>query len=150
MPFPHAVLVGRLSQWVFSGGDHYYQVVISGSRELIGRPSDVVVDEVLADLRTAFPESHDAVLRTARVVTQPEAVFSPTPESEKLRPAQETNVPGLSLAGDWTASGWPATMESAVRSGYLAAEAALRALGRPDRCLIAEPPRAWLTRLLVR
>ena len=57
------------------------------------------------------------------------AVFSPFPGVDKFRPPQQTKIAGLFLAGDWTATGWPATMEGAVRSGYLAAEAVLRSAG---------------------
>jgi len=59
----------------------------------------------------------------AHVVKEVRATFSATPGVEQLRPATRTALPNLFLAGDWTRSGWPATMEGAVRSGYLAAEA---------------------------
>jgi zeta-carotene desaturase len=57
---------------------------------------------------------------------------------EAIRPAAATRIHNLFLAGDWTASGWPATMEGAVRSGYLAAEAVARAAGRPTRFLLTD------------
>jgi squalene-associated FAD-dependent desaturase len=131
---PHAVLVGRLSQWVFArpvtcepsiSHEHYYQVVISASQEIAshGRPS--IAEQVAGELRQAFPRAREAKLLRSRVVTQRDAVFSPRPGSEQLRPEQRTPVPNLFLAGDWTKTGWPATMESAVRSGYLAADAVL-------------------------
>jgi uncharacterized protein with NAD-binding domain and iron-sulfur cluster len=63
------------------------------------------------------------------------AVFSPFPGIDKFRPPQQTRIGGLFLAGDWTATGWPATMEGAVRSGYLAAEAVLRSSGSPAKFL---------------
>ena len=62
--------------------------------------------------------------------------------------AQRTSVPNLLLAGDWTATGWPATMEGAVRSGHLAAEAVLSAVGRPATLRAPDLPRAPLARLL--
>jgi zeta-carotene desaturase len=83
-------------------------------------------------------------LQQSRVVTQLESVFSVTPESNALRPAQASGIPGLSLAGDWTDTGWPATMESAVRSGYLAAESALSAVSQSATFLVADLPRSWL------
>jgi squalene-associated FAD-dependent desaturase len=147
---PHAVLVGRLSQWVFarSKGDEegrsYYQVVISGSRELVGRRPAEIEAEVVGDLRAVFPLAVEARLLQTRVVTQPESVFSMTPQLGRLRPSQATTIPGLKLAGDWTATGWPATMESAVRSGYLAAEAVLTSLARPAQILVPDLPRSWL------
>ena len=150
----HAVLVGRLSQWLFARGNgdenvsaaqrHYYQVVISASRMLTGRLASDVIAEVVSDLQAVFPASHEARLLQSRVVTQPEAVFSVTPEFEALRPPQATAIPGLSLAGDWTTTGWPATMESAIRSGYLAANAATVSLGQAADDLIPDLPRAWL------
>lgn len=156
---PHAVLVGRLSQWVFNRGcrdereaasGHYYQVVISASRSLVGRDREEIVADVRAELSAIWPEAASARLLQARVVTEHGAVFSARPGFEKLRPAQQTAIPELVVAGDWTDTGWPATMEGAVRSGYLAAEAILRAAGRPQKILQPDLPRGLLARLLVR
>jgi len=170
---PHAVLVGRLSQWVFrrpvseaasgitpgdrepaavasSPGVHYYQVVISASRSLQGRPRESVVAEVVADLKAAFPEAAEAELLKSKVVSDPHAVFSVRPGIDDLRPAQQTEIPNLLLAGDWTQTTWPATMEGAVRSGYLAAEVLLTTLGKPTRCLVENLPSGWLARRLIR
>jgi squalene-associated FAD-dependent desaturase len=156
MQLPHAVLVGRLSQWVFSRGDgagdageHYYQVVISASRDLKGRKRDDIVHQVCSELAAVWPAFPAARLLRWRVVTNPEAVFSVRPELDRLRPAQHTAVPNLFLAGDWTATGWPATMEGAVRSGYLAVEALLRALGTPRQITVPDLPRSWLARRLI-
>jgi zeta-carotene desaturase len=66
------------------------------------------------------------------------ATFSAAPGTEQLRPGARTAAPNLFLAGDWTRSGWPATMEGAVRSGYLAAEAISDAAGRPHRFLLPD------------
>jgi len=128
---PHAVLVGRLSQWLFNRGPtsgerfagraHYYQVVISASRQLIGRPPAEVTQQVCGELAELFPQAVGAKLLHYRVVTEKAAVFSPLPGSSHLRPPQHTAIPNLALAGDWTRTGWPATMESAVRSGRQAA-----------------------------
>jgi len=65
----------------------------------------------------------------ATVIKEAAATFSPEPGVDRYRPKQQTSVPHLFLAGDWTATGWPATMEGAVRSGYLAAEVLLHAEG---------------------
>ena len=159
MNLPHAVLVGRLSQWIFnrgwrqpSDGDagHYYQVVISASHALAGRDRDRIAAEVRDELSAIWPEVATARLLRARVVTEHGAVFSPQPGSECLRPGQRTECKRLLLAGDWTRTGWPATMEGAVRSGYLAAEGVLESLGRPRSFLVAELHRGLLARLLVR
>jgi uncharacterized protein with NAD-binding domain and iron-sulfur cluster len=109
-----------------------------------------VIDEVRQDLAAVLPLARKAQWLTARLVTEKEAVFSVRCGLEKLRPAQQTDVPGLLVAGDWTATGWPSTMEGAVRSGYLAAEGVLRALGADRRLLVADLPRSWLARLLTR
>jgi squalene-associated FAD-dependent desaturase len=159
---PHAVLIGRLSQWVFRRGEpaaaqgdaahptgHYYQVVISASRQLAGRARQNVIDEVRGDLAAVWPAASEAKLLTARMVTESQAVFSAIPGLDRVRPAQQTAVPGLLVAGDWTATGWPATMESAVRSGYLAAEAVLHCIGRPRPFLVPDLPRGWLARVLI-
>ncbi len=154
---PHAVLIGRLSQWVFrhgsrsirgegpAGGCHY-QVVISASHVLTDRNRRRTAETVLEDLGAVFPAARKARLLRHRLVTNPEAVFSPRPGLDALRPPQPTPVANLALAGDWTATGWPATMEGAVRSGYLAAEAILRAAGRPEPVLVPDLPRALLAR----
>jgi len=160
MNLPHAVLIGRLSQWVFSRGSSaaadsaaprfYYQVVISASRQLAASGRQDVVGRVTDELGAVWPEARAARLLHARMVTEPEAVFSPSPEVELLRPLQQTPVRGLFLAGDWTATGWPATMEGAVRSGYLAAERILQALARPRPLVVPDLPRGRLARLSVR
>ncbi|MCI0357998.1 MAG: hydroxysqualene dehydroxylase HpnE [Planctomycetaceae bacterium] len=165
---PHAVLVGRLSQWIFRRADlqsvsspqsvqsptgrienpSYYQVVISASHDLAGRPRDGVRDEVLADLRAVFPAAREASLLRWQLITEPEAVFSCRPGLDEQRPAQTTPIPNLFLAGDWTRTGWPATMEGAVRSGYLAAQAVLDRMGRPEKLVVADLSRGSMVRLL--
>jgi squalene-associated FAD-dependent desaturase len=131
-PLPHAVLPGRMSQWLFrpqwasrTSPDGYCQVVISASHALVGRPSGEVVEAVRRELAEVFLDARQAKLLHARVVTHRQAVFSLRPGVERLRPAQRTPVGNLALAGDWTATGWPATMEGAVRSGFLAARVLL-------------------------
>ena len=165
-PLPHAVLPGRTSQWVFNrsrlqtgegrGCDaapgipgHAYQVVISASRGESARPSGEVIAEVVAELRGAFPEGADAQLTHARLVTEHAAVFSPLPGHHRFRPPTRTTRPDVHLAGDWTATGWPATMEGAVRSGFAAAEALLTARGTPRRVLIPDLPTGRLARVLL-
>jgi zeta-carotene desaturase len=74
------------------------------------------------------------------VIKEAAATFSPEPGCDRWRPKQQTSVPGMFLAGDWTDTGWPATMEGAVRSGYLAAEAVLQSAGSPQRFLQPDLP----------
>ena len=158
-PLPHAVLVGRLSQWVFNRGRTadkgptptgcYYQVVVSASRSLAGRDRSAIVDEIVGELATIWPIVREAHLLRWRMVTEQAAVFSVRPGIEQLRPPQQTSIPNLALAGDWTRTGWPSTMEGAVRSGYLAADVLLRSLGCEERLLVPDLKPALLARLLL-
>ncbi len=119
----HAVFIGRLGQWIFNHGDGYSQVVVSASHDLADRNREEICREIVAEVEEVFPAAHEARLMHWRLVTEPRAVFSLRPGVDELRPAQRTLVRNLALAGDWTDTGWPATMEGAVRSGYAAAEA---------------------------
>ena len=148
---PHAVLVGRVSQWVFraeGGTGGHCQVVISASRGLLDGDRDRLRDAVVAELRDIFPAAREARLLEARVVTDPTAVLSVRPGVDAVRPAARTAITNLFLAGDWTATGWPSTMEGAVRSGRLAVEAVGERLGRPLTALVPDLPRSPLVRLL--
>ncbi|MBL9083905.1 MAG: FAD-dependent oxidoreductase [Planctomycetales bacterium] len=155
---PHAVLVGTLAQWMFQpalatstsaqNGEHYYQVVVSASYDLEAMDKAAAVEQIVRELTTAFPQAREAKLLRHRIVTEREAVFSARPGLDALRPAQKSSLAGLFVAGDWTSTGWPGTMESAVRSGYAAAEELLGDLGRPRRFLAADLPMAWLSRRL--
>jgi uncharacterized protein with NAD-binding domain and iron-sulfur cluster len=102
------------------------------------------------ELRDAFPDAGFAQLVHARLVTEHKAVWSPVPGVDARRPPQQTPLENLQLAGDWTATGWPATMEGAVRSGFLAAENILRRHGRPERLLAPPLAAGWLARWLLR
>ena len=110
------------------------------------RPQAEVIDEVAAELKAIWPEAASAELLHSRMIVEHKAVFSPLPGSEELRPAQQSPMANLQLAGDWTQTGWPATMEGAVRSGFLAAENVARLLGRETRTLQPDLPVSWLTR----
>jgi squalene-associated FAD-dependent desaturase len=137
---PHAVLVGCEGQWVFNRGtaapgEHYVQVVVSASRQFRRLGHEEVQNRIVAELGRLFPRVKAAALARARVVTEHAATFSAVPGVDRWRPGQASPVRNLFLAGDWTATGWPATMEGAVRSGYLAAEALLKRSGRPERLL---------------
>jgi uncharacterized protein with NAD-binding domain and iron-sulfur cluster len=110
---------------------------------------EALLDLVLAELAEAFPDFASAKLLHSRVVLQPQAVFSMQPGAERHRPPQKTPLDNLFLAGDWTDTGWPATMESAVRSGYLAAEALLDSLDRPQKILVPDIPRGFWARKII-
>jgi squalene-associated FAD-dependent desaturase len=138
---PHAILIDRLCQWVFPGPgesdpnacEHYYQIVISGSRDLPKGDTEAVLRSVEADLREVFPElgNSGAKLLRGKVVTDPQSVFSVSRGHDESRLDTATfGAQGMFLAGDWTATGWPATMEGALRSGSLAANQVLHYVGR--------------------
>lgn len=136
MKLPHAVLVDCLGQWVFdrgevAPGEFYLQVVVSAARDLRGIGRDGIQTRVLEELTRVFPEVAKAKLIRGKVVTEHTATFSAVPGVDQWRVSQASPVPNLAVAGDWTATGWPATMEGAVRSGYLAAEVILNRAGRP-------------------
>jgi uncharacterized protein with NAD-binding domain and iron-sulfur cluster len=154
MELPNAIVVERLVQWIFArtlsqnGSEFYYQVVISASRDLAGRDRESIIGDVCADMAAIFPWAAEAKLLRSKLITEDQAVFSVRPGLDAIRPPQQTAMSNLVLAGDWTQTGWPATMEGAVRSGYLAAEAVLKQVGKPERILVPDLPRNWLTRWL--
>lgn len=170
---PHAMFIDRFSQWIFNrsllqsassgktnGNGHpqppsspeegyAYQVVISASRNVLDCTQQETISKVLAELGELFPRYRDASLLHSRLVTEHRAVFSPRPGAESCRPAQQSPIPNVQLAGDWTRTGWPATMEGAVRSGYLAAQNVLEKLGRAETLLQPDLPVSPLSRLLL-
>lgn len=135
---PHATLLDRTIQWMFNKQDgKHIQLVVSASRALLDMGRNDVVSLALKELREFLPGMADAVLEQSHVVKEVRATFSATPGLETMRPGARTRFDNLFLSGDWTRSGWPATMEGAVRSGYIAAEAIASAAGSPKRFLLA-------------
>ena len=135
---PHVVFIDCLSQWLFvrgetAPGEYYVQVVVSAARSFRGVERDEVMRLIIAELAGLFPAARDAKLLRTRMVTEQAATFSAVPGVDRWRPAQTSPLRNLFVAGDWTATGWPATMEGAVRSGYLAAEALLQRRGSPEQ-----------------
>jgi squalene-associated FAD-dependent desaturase len=144
MDEPFVTLLDTTTQWIFnktalyadsSGKEktvtsgQYLQLVISASYDLLQKSRQGIIDLCLEEVRQALPAARKAELLKATVIKEAAATFSPEPGVDRWRPKQKTSVPRLFLAGDWTATGWPATMEGAVRSGYLAADAVLRSEG---------------------
>ena len=164
---PHAVLVGRVSQWVFQGEEesiqteekksgrnreemgHHCQVVISASRGVCDGNKEQLLETVVAELREIFPEAQAAQLIRSRVVTDPTAVLSVRPGIDTVRPKAKTPVKNLFLAGDWTQTGWPSTMEGAVRSGRHAAAMLIESMNGTDRPLVNDLRKNPVIRLLV-
>ncbi len=110
----------------------YIELVVSSSKTLIEKSRAEIVDLALAEVREFFPAARTATLVKSTVIKEVNATFAPRPGIDAHRPGNVTPWPRVFLAGDWTATGWPATMEGAVRSGYLAAEALARAAGKSD------------------
>ena len=126
----------------------YVELVISSSKALIEKSRTEIIDLVLAEVREFFPAARSANLVKSTVIKEVHATYSPRPGIDAHRPTSATAWPRVFLAGDWTATGWPATMESAVRSGYLAAEALTRAAGISDsKFLVPDLPPGGLMRL---
>ena len=150
----HAVLLDRTIQWMFhksrliesrskesryigareneardNGNGSYIELVVSCSRSLIEKSKAEIVDMAVKEAQEFFPAARDAKLLKSTVIKEVHATYSPRPGIDQYRPKPETAWPRVFLAGDFTATGWPATMEGAVRSGYLAAEALTRFAG---------------------
>jgi squalene-associated FAD-dependent desaturase len=106
-----------------------YCLTTSGAYEQIHKSNDEIVDEQLALLRRYYPAAADAKVVQAQVVKMPKATFSQVVGTDALRPPQRTSVPSLALAGDWTATDWSATMESAVQSAARAVDRVLSRAG---------------------
>ncbi|HET7108734.1 MAG TPA: hydroxysqualene dehydroxylase HpnE [Candidatus Acidoferrum sp.] len=153
MKEPFVTLLDTTTQWIFNktalyGGPNgasgekgqYLQLVISASYDLLQKPRQEIIDLCLKEVHQALPAARAAKLLKATVIKEAAATFSPQPGVDRWRPPQETRIRGMFLAGDWTATGWPATMEGAVRSGYLAAEAVLRDAGTPRKFLRPDLP----------
>jgi len=134
---PHAVLVDRPTQWLFRKDEAgcALHAVISAADDWLALTEQQIGERVLTDIRACFPHAAKASLLTIRAVKEKLATFAPTPGLDALRP-QPTGSSGLVLAGDYTDTGWPATMEGATRSGYAAAAAVL---GKPIADLFRPP-----------
>jgi len=137
-------LRGTTIQWLFNKGrilssprlhasnsrfpqGGYISLVISGAHHHIARSKEDLQALALRELGELIPASREAVLLHSLILKERFATFSPTPEAESLRPLATTPVRNLYLAGDWTSTGLPATIEGAVKSGYTAAQAILEA-----------------------
>ncbi|MEU2671415.1 hydroxysqualene dehydroxylase HpnE [Streptomyces sp. NPDC007164] len=137
---PFFAALGSPVQWVFdrtdasglTGPGQYLAVSQSAADEEIDLPVAELRSRYLPELERLLPAACGAGIRDFFVTRERTATFAPAPGVGRLRPGARTRAPGLCLAGAWTATGWPATMEGAVRSGFSAADAALRALGRPQ------------------
>jgi len=152
----HAILLDRTIQWMFhksrlqpekrQGAEgSYIELVVSASKSLVSMQRQEIIDLALHELAEFFPLVAQAKLVKAAVVKEVRATYSIRPQLDLIRPTAQSPWPRVFLAGDWVATGWPATMEGAVRSGYLAAEAVSR---KPGSFLLPELAASGLMRLL--
>jgi squalene-associated FAD-dependent desaturase len=158
-PLEHAVLLERTIQWMFQKSKilatrrdaadtgSYIELVVSASKTLVEKPRGEIIELAVRELAEFFPAVREAKLIKATVIKEVHATFSPVPGSDAYRPPHISPWTRLFLAGDWTATGWPSTMEGAVRSGYGAAEALTRAAGAAQRFLVPDLPATGLMRL---
>jgi uncharacterized protein with NAD-binding domain and iron-sulfur cluster len=107
------------------GSSHHLAISISGAREEVDVPRAELAARMSAELEELLPRARAAEALATAVVKEPQATFAQGPGQAARRPWVATPVPGVALAGAWTATGWPATMEGAVRSGIAAARHAL-------------------------
>ena len=149
---PHAVLLDTTIQWMYQreklqpgrsgGAGSHLELVISVARALVPMQQGEILDLAVRELALFFPAVHAAKLVKGVVTKEVRATFAVPPGIDAHRPGARTAWPGLFLAGDWTDTGWPATMEGAARSGFLAAEAVT---GGRDRFLVPDlPPRGLM------
>jgi zeta-carotene desaturase len=147
----HAVLLDRTMQWMFhksrllatrasvtESSGSYIELVVSASKSLIDKSRAEIVDLALKEVREFFPAAGAANLVKSTVIKEVHATYSPRPGIDAHRPSQSTAWPRVFLAGDFTATGWPATMEGAVRSGYLAAESLISSTGRKKQVVVPD------------
>jgi squalene-associated FAD-dependent desaturase len=155
---PHAVLLDRTIQWMFhkskfhedrenAGQGSYVELVVSASKSLVQKSREEILKLAVRELAEFFPAVREAKLVKATVIKEIYATYAILPGLDKYRPAEKTQWPQIFLAGDWTATGWPATMEGAVRSGYLAAEALMKNVGREQKFVVADLPATGLMKL---
>jgi squalene-associated FAD-dependent desaturase len=154
----HAALLDTTIQWLYNksklhaghreGQGSYIELVVSASKMLVAMQRREIIDLAMRELALFFPAVREAALVKAAVTKEVRATYSIRPMLDSIRPAAESPWPGIYLAGDWTATNWPSTMESGVRSGYLAAEAVVRSFGGGNKFLVPDLPPAGLMRLL--
>lgn len=153
----HAALLDRTVQWMFqkskilarnpgrSASGSYLELVVSSSKSLLEMGRGEIIELAMKELAEFFPAMREAKLVKATVVKEVHATFAPAPRSDQFRLTPQSPWPRLFLSGDWTATGWPSTMEGAVRAGYLTAEAVAKASGDAPRFLVPDlAPRGFM------
>jgi zeta-carotene desaturase len=152
----HAVLLDREIHWLYNQSrlqnrptdqGHYIELVISATRSFAALTREAAIEQALRELAEFFPAAKEAKLIKAALVKEVRATFGVPPGIDEARPFAVSPWPGLFLAGDWVRTGWPSTMESAARSGHLAAEALCSAAGRKQAFLVPDLKPQGLMRL---
>jgi len=159
----HAAFLDTRIQWVFNKTrirrdepgaaeekGQYLELVISASFVELQMTREQILSSALEELARFFPAVREATLLKSGVLKEARATFSVVPGLDRYRPEAATDLPGLYLASDWTRTGWPSTMEGAVRSGRLAAEAVALATGNQIKFLSPDLPASGLMRFLIR
>jgi zeta-carotene desaturase len=153
----HAVLLDREIHWMYNRSrlqpwrkdkGSYLELVISASREFAALSGEQAAAQAVAELAEFFPAVRSARLEKSAFVKELRATFGVSPGIDAARPGTVSPWPNCFLAGDWISTGWPSTMESAARSGHLAAEAICRQGGAPRRFLDSDLPPRGLMRLV--
>jgi zeta-carotene desaturase len=149
-PLEHAALLDRNIQWMFQkskiivreaeakDAGSYLELVVSSSKTLLEMSRGEIIDLAVKELAEFFPAVRDAKLVKATVIKEVHATFAPAPLSDEYRLRPASPWPRLFLSGDWTATGWPSTMEGAVRAGYLTAEVLSSAAGSAKRFVVPD------------
>ena len=152
----HAALLDTTIQWLYNksklyggsnSGGYAIELVISASKSLVSMQQQEIIDLAMRELASFIPSVKEAKLQKAAVTKEAFATYSIRPGLDQVRPGARSPWPGIYLAGDWTATGWPATMESGVRSGYLAAEAITQDSGESREFLAPDLPPTGLMRM---
>jgi zeta-carotene desaturase len=140
----HAVLLDREIHWLYNQsvlqrrGGNYIELVVSATRAFAALPRDEAIAQALRELAEFFPIVKEAKVEKVALVKEVRATFGVPPGIDASRPAAVSPWPNLFIAGDWARTGWPSTMESAARSGHLAAEAVCSAIWAPRSFLEAD------------
>ena len=150
----HAILLDRELHWMYNKGrlqpwrktrGSYLELLVSASRSFAALSREQAIEKAVSELAEFFPEAAQAKLEKAAVVKEVRATFGVPPGIDAARPGPVSPWPNCFLAGDWTATGWPSTMESAARSGHLAAQAVCGAVGEARKFLVPDlQPRGFM------
>jgi zeta-carotene desaturase len=150
----HAALLDTTIQWLYNkskiqqGTGGYVELVISASRSLVSMQRQQIIDLAMRELAGFFPEVKRAKLLKAAVTKEVRATYSIRPGLDRIRPTSKSPWPGIYLAGYCTATGWPSTMGSGVRCGYLAAETITSDSGEARKFLVPDLPPTGLMRFV--